>query len=128
MIDRLTTTAAIAVRQAGAYTDLILNDLEVSSGLVRRRLACGVVAVVAVHLALVMTCALLVALSWDSAYRLWAIAGLILAFAVTAAVAVWRLSMLEAGAPGVLQQTAREWAKDRRLLEQLLAQQRAEAR
>ena len=68
------------------------------------------------------------ALSWDSAYRLWTIAGLILAFAVTAALSVWRLTVLEAGAPGVLQQTAREWAKDRRLLEQLLAQQRAEAR
>jgi len=127
MIDRLSTTAAIAVRQAGAYTDLILSDLEVSSGLVRRRVACGIVAVLAVHLALVMTCALLVALSWSSPYRLWIIVGLILAFAFIAAVSVWRLTVLEAGAPGVLQQTAREWAKDRRLLEQLLAQQRAEA-
>ena len=64
MIDRLSTTAAIAVRQAGAYTDLILSDLEVSSGLVRRRIAFGAVAVLAVHLALVMVCALLVAVSW----------------------------------------------------------------
>lgn len=128
MIDRLSTTAAIAVRQAGAYTDLILSDLEVSSGLVRRRIAFGAVAVLAVHLALVMVCALLVAVSWDSAYRVWVIAGLTLGFAAIAAAALWRLTALDASAPGVLQQTAREWAKDRRLLEQLLAQQRAEAR
>lgn len=123
MIDRLSTTAAIAVRQAGAYSDLILSDLEVSSGLVRRRVACGVVAILALHLAAVMSCALLVILSWGSAYRLWVIGGLILAFALVAAISVWRLRVLEAGAPGMLQQTAREWAKDRHLLEQLLAQQ-----
>jgi uncharacterized membrane protein YqjE len=127
MIDRLSATAAIAVRQAGAYTDLILSDLDVSSGLVRRRVALGAVAVLAFHLALVMACALLVALSWDSAYRLWVIAGLMLCFAVVAVASVWRLTVLDAGAPGVLAQTAREWAKDRRLLEELLAQQRAES-
>jgi uncharacterized membrane protein YqjE len=128
MIDRLSTTAAIAVRQAGAYTDLILSDLELSSGLLRRRVACGAVAVLAVHLALVMACALLVAVSWDSAYRVWVIAGLTLGFAAIAAAALWRLTALDAGAPGVLQQTAREWAKDRHLLEELLAQHRAETR
>lgn len=127
MIDRLSATAAIAVRQAGAYTDLILSDLDVSSGLVRRRVAFGAVAVLAFQLALVMACALLVALSWDSAYRLWVIAGLMLGFAVVAVASVWRLAVLDAGAPGVLAQTAREWAKDRRLLEELLAQRRAES-
>ena len=128
MIDRLATTAAIAVRQAGAYTELILSDLEASSGLVRRRVAFGAVAVLAVHLALVMACALLVAVSWDSPYRVWVIAGLTLGFAAIAAAALWKLTALDAGAPGLLQQTAREWAKDRRLLEELLAQQKAQVR
>jgi uncharacterized membrane protein YqjE len=128
MIDRLSTTAAIAVRQAGAYTDLILSDLDVSSRLVRRRVAWGVTALLSVHLALVMGCALLVALSWNSQYRLWAIAGLFLGFVVVAAASVWRLGVVDAGAPGVLAQTAREWAKDRRVLEELLMQQRAAAR
>jgi uncharacterized membrane protein YqjE len=128
MIDRLSTTAAIAVRQAGAYTDLILSDLDVSSRLVRRRVAWGATALLSVHLALVMGCALLVALSWNSQYRLWAIAGLFLGFVVVAAASVWRLGVVDAGAPGVLAQTAREWAKDRRVLEELLVQQRAAAR
>ena len=84
MIDRLATTAAIAVRQAGAYTELILSDLAVSSGSVRRRIAFGAVLVLAAHLALVMSCVLLVAVSWDSAYRIWVIAGLMLCFAAVA--------------------------------------------
>jgi uncharacterized membrane protein YqjE len=128
MIDRLSTTAAIAVRQAGAYTDLILSDLDVSSKLVRRRIACGALAVLSVQLAVAMGCALVVAMSWDSAYRLWVIAGLSVGFTALAAALLWRLSVLEAGAPAVLQQTAREWAKDRRILEELLSQQRAEVR
>jgi uncharacterized membrane protein YqjE len=128
MIDRLATTAAIAVRQAGAYTDLILSDLDASSRLVRRRLAFGTLAVLSAQLAVVMGCALMVAVSWYSVYRLWVIAGLLVGFAALAAALLWRLSVLEAGAPGVLQQTAREWAKDRRILEELLAQQRAEVR
>ena len=128
MIDRLSTTAAIAVRQAGAYTDLVLSDLEVTSRVVRRRLAFGALAVLSGHLALVAACALAVAASWHSAYRLWVIAGLVAGFAAVAAASLWRLAVLDAGAPGLLQQTAREWDKDRRLLEELLSQQREEGR
>jgi uncharacterized membrane protein YqjE len=64
---------------------------------------------------------------WDSAFRAWVIGGLVAAFAVIAATAIWRMSVLDAGAPGMLQQTALEWAKDRQLLEELLARGRAEA-
>jgi len=128
VIDRLSTTAAIAVRQAGAYTDLILSDLEVSSKLLRRRVAWGAAALVSLHIAVLLGCTFLIAVSWDSQYRLWMIAGLLLGFAAVAVISVWRLGVVDAGAPGVLAQTAREWAKDRRLLEELLAQQRAAAR
>jgi uncharacterized membrane protein YqjE len=128
MIDRLSTTAAIAVRQAGAYTDLILSDLDVSSRLVRRRVSWAALALLSVHTAAVLGCTLIVAMTWDTPYRLWVIAGLFLGFVVVAATSVWRLGVVDAGAPGVLAQTAREWAKDRRVLEELLAQQRAQAR
>ena len=128
MIDRLSTTAAIAVKQAGAYTDLILSDLDVSSKLLRRRVAWGATALLSLHIAVLLGCAFLIAVSWDSQYRLWIIAGLLLAFAAVAVISVWRLGVVDAGAPGVLAQTAREWAKDRRLLEELLAQQRVAAR
>jgi uncharacterized membrane protein YqjE len=127
MIDRVSATLGIAVRQAGAYTDLILSDLDASSRAVRRRVALAGVLVLSIRLALLMGCLGLVALSWDSAFRIWVIGGLVAAFALIAAIAMWRMSMLEAAAPGMLQQTALEWAKDRQLLEELLARGRAEA-
>ena len=128
MIDRLSTTAAIAVRQAGAYTDLILSDLDVTSRRLRRRVVWAAVTLLALHLAVVMASGLVIALSWDSQYRLWVIAALLVGYAAVAAGSAWKLGGLDAGAPGVLSQTAREWAKDRHLLEELLARQRAEAR
>ena len=41
-------------------------------------------------------------------------------FVVIALAAFWRFRVLDAGAPGLLSQTSREWEKDRRLLERLL--------
>jgi uncharacterized membrane protein YqjE len=127
MIDRISTTAAIAVRQAGAYTDLILSDLEASSRLMRQRLVWAAATLVALHLAVIMAGVLVIALSWDTPYRFWVIGALLLGFAGIASVSAWRLGLVGAGAPGVLSQTAREWAKDRRLLEELLQQQKAGA-
>jgi uncharacterized membrane protein YqjE len=127
MIDRLSIAAAVAVRHAGAYSDLILSDLEVCSATLRRQIVCAAAATVAAHVALVLMSALLVIVSWDSAYRLWVMAGLIVVFCAIAGAAVWRLRALGAAAPQALQQTAREWAKDRRLLEELLAQRKAAA-
>lgn len=128
MMDRIANTAAIAVRQAGAYTDLILSDLDVSSRLVRRRVALGTIAVLAIQAMVIVISVSAIALSWGTGYRLWVIGALLLVFAAIAAGAAWRLSVLDASAPAMLQQTAGEWAKDRRVLEELLARQQARAR
>ncbi len=127
MMDRIANTAAIAVRQAGAYTDLILSDLDVSSRLVRRRVALGTVTVLAIQGLVMVISVSAIALSWSTGYRLWVIGALVLLFAAVAAAAAWRLRVLEATAPAMLQQTAGEWAKDRRVLEELLARQQAGA-
>ncbi|MBS0580481.1 MAG: hypothetical protein JSR36_14590 [Proteobacteria bacterium] len=128
MIDRIATTAAIAVRQAGAYTDLIQSDLEASSRLVRRRVALGALAVLAIQSLVLVLSVSAIALSWSTGYRLWVVGALGVLFAGVAVVAAWRLNALEATAPAVFQRTADEWAKDRRVLEELLARQQAEAR
>ncbi len=128
MIDRVSTAAAIALRHAGAYTELVLSDLEASSASLRLQAVWATAALLAAHVSLLLVCALLITVSWDSAYRLWVITGLLLIFAGVAAAAVWRLRLLEAAAPAVLRRTAGEWAKDRRLLEELLAQQKAATR
>jgi uncharacterized membrane protein YqjE len=127
VIDRLSETASIVVRQAGAYTDLIRNDLDVAAQLLRQRLTMASIAGLALQLAAVLACVWAVAISWDTAARLWVVGGLFAAFALVAILALWRLNVLNARAPTLLGHTAREWEKDRRVLEQLLAQARTGA-
>jgi uncharacterized membrane protein YqjE len=127
MIDRLSAVAAIAVRHAGAYTDLILSDLDAASAALGRRLLAAAVMACALVFAILMGCVWLIAATWETVARYWVIAGLLGLFLAIAAAAFWRLRLLTAGAPGVLPQTAGEWAKDRRLLEELFERERAEA-
>jgi len=127
MIERLSAVASIAVRHAGAYTDLILSDLEAASTAYGRRLAAAAVMACASLLAIVMACVWLIAATWDTAARVWVIAGLLGLFLAIAAAAFWWLKRLMAGGRGVLPQTAGEWAKDRQLLEELFDRERAEA-
>jgi uncharacterized membrane protein YqjE len=127
MIERLSAVASIAVRHAGAYTDLILSDLEAASTAFGRRLLAAAVMACAMVLGVVMGCIWLIAATWDTAARTWVIAGLLGVFVAIAAAAFWRLKQLSAGGRGVLPQTAGEWAKDRRLLEELFERERVEA-
>ena len=75
---------------------------------------------VAILLAVSLACLWIIAATWDTPQRTWAIGGLLVLFVVIALAAFWRLRVLDAGAPGLLSQTSREWEKDRRLLERLL--------
>jgi uncharacterized membrane protein YqjE len=121
MINRLSTAACLAVRHAGAYVDLIQSDLDLTSRLVRRRMIAASVMGLALLQALALGCVWIIAAAWDTPLRMPAIAGLVGLFLVVAAVAFWKLRSLDASAPPLLAQTIREWSKDRRLLEELLA-------
>jgi uncharacterized membrane protein YqjE len=127
MIERLSAVASIAVRHAGAYTDLILSDLDAASAALGQRLLAAAAMACALVFAILMGCVWLLAATWNTAAHYWVIAGLLGLFLAIAAAAFWRLRLLTAGAPGVLPQTAGEWAKDRQLLEELLERERAEA-
>lgn len=120
MMDRLTATASIAVRHAGAYADLIASDLSLSSQDLRRQLVAAVTLGIGVLLASALACALAIAAAWDTPARLWVIGGLVAAALLVAAVAFLRLRRVRAKSAPLLGQTAREWDKDRRLLEDLL--------
>jgi len=124
MIDRLAVAASIAVRHAGAYTDLILSDMDVAGRFVRRRVAAGSVAGGSIALAVALVCVLAIALTWDTAARMWMIAGLAVLFVGIAVLALRTLRRLNDDAPPVLARTAHEWAKDRQLIEELLARER----
>ena len=127
MVERLAAIASITVRHAGAYTDLILSDIDASRAGLRRRVLAGTILAVSSVLAAGLACVWVIALTWDTPARLWAIGGLLLVFGVVAVACLYQLSTLRASEPALLSQTAREWAKDRQLLEELLARERSQA-
>src|SRR5579862_5856968 len=123
-MERLAALTSIAVRHAGAYTDLILSDIDATRSGLHRRVVVGLVMLGASVLAAAMGCVVVIALTWDTAARVWAITALLALFVLIAVLALWRLTVLRSREPTMLSQTAREWAKDRALLEELLARQR----
>lgn len=123
-MERLAALASLAVRHAGAYTDLILSDLDATRVVLHQRVVAGTIVIGAGVLAAALACVWIIALTWDTAARIWAIAALLLLFVAVAAAAWWRLNTLRNSGPAILSQTAHEWAKDRQLLEELLARER----
>jgi hypothetical protein len=124
--DRLAAAASIVVRHAGAYTDLIVSDVDAAGQDLGRRLRAGAILVAGAVFAAAMACVGVIAITWDTPGRIWAIAGLLAVFATIAVIAYLHLKALKA-APSVLSRTAREWQKDRVLLEELLARVREAA-
>jgi uncharacterized membrane protein YqjE len=123
-MERLAALASLAVRHAGAYADLILSDIDATRAVLHRRVVAGTIVIGASVLAAALACVWIIALTWDTAARAWVIAALLLLFMAVAAAAWWWLNRLRSGEPAMLAQTAREWAKDRQLLEELLARER----
>ena len=126
MMERLAALASIAVRHADAYAELILSDIDATRRGFHRRIIVGTVMVAATVLAAGMACVWVIALTWDTPARIGVIVALLGLFVAVAGSALWKLNALTAGEPRMLSQTAREWAKDRQLLEELLAHERAE--
>ena len=127
MIERLAIAASIAVRHASAYADLVLSDVDAAGRLLRRRMIAGATLAGALVLAIAIVAAWLVAATWDTAFRNWTFAGLFVIFTTVAGLALRWLQHLSADAPGMLSRTAREWAKDRALLEEILERERERA-
>ena len=121
MIDRVSTTAAIVVRHAGAYADLLRADLDAGARQLRRRLLAGALLAGACFFAVAVACAWLIGMTWNSAQRDWILAGLVALFLAVGAGAYWRLTRLRADGAGLLPLTAREWGKDRQLIEEMLS-------
>jgi uncharacterized membrane protein YqjE len=103
------------------------SDLDATSRVVRRRVIAASIMVLAALLAVSLACLWIIAATWDTPQRTWAIGGLLLLFVVIASAAFWRFRVLDAAAPALLSQTSREWEKDRRLLEQLLGRAGSES-
>jgi len=124
MLDRLGAAASIVARHAGAYGELILSDLEAARAMALRRLMAATVLFGAVMLAVCIGSFWLIAATWNTLARPWVVGALLALFIAVAVWAYWQLALMSTIESGVLPRTAREWAKDRTLIEELIGEQR----
>jgi uncharacterized membrane protein YqjE len=105
------------LRHLDAYADIVGEDAREAAGLVVRRLLALLVAGACAFVALLMICAWLLILAWDTPWRAWTAAGLVLLFAAGAAALAW--PVLRRGSdPDALffPRTRGELSRDRELL------------
>jgi hypothetical protein len=127
MIERFAAAANVVVRHAGAYTDLIMSDLEsMWNGLVGQVWA-GIVLVAALLLTVMLGCVWIIAITWNTDRRGTAIAILATFFLGVAALAYRHLRSLAGSFPRGLSRTARAWGQDRLFLEDVLNRRSTDA-
>jgi uncharacterized membrane protein YqjE len=117
----LPKAAPALMRHIGAYLELAELDLARTMRELTARLAAIAVVAICALFALMLACLGVVAYTWDTSYRVAAIAWLgggFLVLAVAAAVYLLRLSR-ERSAP--LADVRREWQQDRVILERILS-------
>ncbi len=119
----LPKAAPALLRHVGAYLELAAQDLaRYRRELTAQLLATAVMAVGAL-LALFMGCLVVVALTWDTRYRVTAIGVMCGGFlAVAALAALYRANVARDSAP-LLDTVRREWREDRVILERILAEE-----
>jgi membrane protein implicated in regulation of membrane protease activity len=105
------------LRHLEGYAEVAGEDAREAATLLARKLAAILIAAAATFLALLMTCVWLVALAWDTPWRNWVAAGLVLAFAGVALALA--LPVLRPGAepPRFFTRIRAEFGRDRELLE-----------
>jgi uncharacterized membrane protein YqjE len=116
----LKRAAPVLFRHLSAYAELAEQDLGVSRRDLTQRLKAGLIFLVSANFALLMLCAGVVAATWDTPNRLFAIATLGTAFAILALVSgfyVGRRSRNVAFAS-----VRREWQQDRVILEEMFSE------
>lgn len=127
MLERANAAASLILRHAGAYGELIAEDVGLAYAALLRRLWAGVVLTTAGVLSIAMACVWAIALTWDTAGRMWLIAGLFGLFVLTSVASLLVLKALYNNPQGLLARTGVEWQKDRLLLDDFLARSGGEA-
>ena len=119
----LPKAAPAILRHLVAYVELAAEDLEQTHRDLGARLVASVVVGVSLLFLLLTACLAVVALTWDTGYRVAAIGWMGAVFFVVAVVAVvFRAKLVGARAP-FLGTVRREWAEDRVILERILSEQ-----
>jgi uncharacterized membrane protein YqjE len=118
----LPKAAPALLRHLGAYLELLALDLEQSKRDLTMNILASVVAGVCVFFALLMGCVVIVALTWDTPYRVPAVAWTGGAFLAVAVLALIYRSKVMKDQQAFLTSVKREWQEDVVVLESILAE------
>jgi uncharacterized membrane protein YqjE len=118
----LPKAAPALLRHIGAYLELLALDLEQSKRDLTLNILAAVVAGVCVFFALLMGCVVIVALTWDTPYRVPAVAWTGGAFLAVAVLALIYRSRVMKAQQAFLTLVKREWQEDVVVLESILAE------
>jgi uncharacterized membrane protein YqjE len=118
----LPKAAPALLRHIGAYLELLALDLEQSKRDLTMNILASVVAGVCVFFALLMGCVVIVALTWDTPYRVPAVAWTGGAFLAVALLALIYRSKVMKDQQAFLTLVKREWQEDVVVLESILAE------
>jgi uncharacterized membrane protein YqjE len=118
----LPKAAPALLRHIGAYVELLALELEQSRRDLTVNILASVVAGVCVFFAVLMGCVVIVALTWDTPYRVPAVAWTGGGFLVAAVIAlIYRSKVMKDQHP-FLSSVKREWQEDVVVLENILAE------
>jgi uncharacterized membrane protein YqjE len=118
----LPKAAPALLKHIGAYVELIAFDLEQSRRDLVANVLASMVAGVCVFFAVLMGCVVIVALTWDTPYRVAAVAWTGGAFLVVAGIALIYRSKIVKEQKTFLATVKREWREDAVVLENILAE------
>lgn len=121
----LPKAAPALIRHLGAYVELAAYDLEQATRDAVSGIVAAVVVGVALLFAILMGCAAVIALTWDTPHRLAAIGWMGGGFLAIAILAVLYQSKASAGKPPFLDSVRRAWKEDSVILERILADEDA---
>ena len=117
----LPKAAPALLRHLGAYVELAAYDLERAKRDAVAGLVASAIVGVALLFAILMGCAAVIAVTWDTPYRLSAIAWMGGGFLALAVIAMIYRSKTAAGQAPLLDSVRREWKEDSVILERILA-------
>ena len=125
-LESLRNAVPIVLRHLDAYVELAEHDFAQAKSSAASRLRIAALFGVSAFITLLLVCGLVVALAWDTPYRIWAIGGLTFLFAATA---VGTAAALTRKRESPFASLKREWKEDRELFRSFLtgndAQERA---
>jgi uncharacterized membrane protein YqjE len=109
------------MRHIGAYIDLVALDLARAQREITAQVVASAIAAICGLFAVFMFCLGVVAYTWDTSYRVAAIASMGAGFLLIAIAAlIYRSRLSRARAP-MLSDVKREWQEDRVILERILS-------